>query len=339
MECKMKKQRKWIRALAFACLLAMLLHAVDSILCVKSPNGVNQTRGLYIQPYQKVDVLFLGSSHVHCNVDTRILWEEQGIAAYLCSGAEQPLWNSYHALVDALKRQKPKLVVLDMYSPSRYYEDYQAEWIHENMDGMRLSFNKYLAARASAETDWAEQMFGFVKYHTRYAKLERQDFENFIWNRPRQRRFKGYTLILGQAQLTQPDMRHVEQEQAMTPKSEEYLRKIIELTRENHIPLALVSAPYLLEEQDQKVYNYIARLAQDNGLLFLNYNTAQLYREAGIDFAQDYADHTHLNAQGGAKYTRHLGKWLKEHYEIPDRRGEKGYDSWERQEIFIQKPE
>lgn len=332
-------KKKWIRAFAFACLLAFLLDMADSVLCVKSPHGVDQARYLYLQPKEKIDVLFLGSSHVHCNVNTQILWDEYGIASYLCTGAEQPLWNSYHYLVDALKSQTPKLVVLDMYSPSRYYDDYQMKWIDENLDGMRLSFNKYEAVKASSDTGQTEYLFGFLKYHTRYDKLKAADFENFIWNRAQQRRWKGYIQLQSHAELTEPDLSYVTQVQKMTEKSQEYFDKIVALTKEKGIPLALVSAPYLPEEEDQMVYNHIAQLAEEQGLLFLNYNTTENYRGMGIDFSTDIADHTHLNGEGSRKYTLHLGGWLKDNYEIPDRRGMKGYESWEEQNILLEEAE
>ena len=88
---------------------------------------IDQTRYLYVQPKNKIDVLFLGSSHVHCNVNTQLLWDEYGMAAYLMTGAEQPIWNSYYNLKEALKTQKPKLVVLDMFCPSRFYDDFQRD--------------------------------------------------------------------------------------------------------------------------------------------------------------------------------------------------------------------
>ena len=109
-------RKKWIRGGIFLCLVLLLLSNLNRILCVKSPHGVDQTRYLYVQPKNKIDVLFLGSSHVHCNVNTQLLWDEYGMAAYLMTGAEQPLWNSYYNLKEALKTQKPKLVVLDMIS-------------------------------------------------------------------------------------------------------------------------------------------------------------------------------------------------------------------------------
>ena len=103
-------RKKWIRGGIFLCLVLLLLSNLNRILCVKSPHGVDQARYLYVQPKNKIDVLFLGSSHVHCNVNTQLLWDEYGMAAYLMTGAEQPLWNSYYNLKEALKTQKPKLV-------------------------------------------------------------------------------------------------------------------------------------------------------------------------------------------------------------------------------------
>ena len=60
-------------------------------------------------------------------------------------------------------------------------------------------------------------------------------------------------------------------------------------------------------------------------------NTTEAYRQMGLDFSSDYADHAHLNEGGSAKFTAFLGDWIKTNYEVPDRRQEKGYGSWENQ--------
>lgn len=325
-------KKKGIRGLAFLCLVMLLIGALNDILCVKSPHGVDQTRYLYKQPKDKIDVLFLGSSHVHCNVDTEVLWEEYGMAAYLLTGAEQPLWNNYFLLKEALKTQKPKLVVLDMFCPSRFYDDYQYNWLDQNVDGMKLSKNKWDAVKASTDQDRMNYFLGFTKYHSRYDELTAADFQNFIWNRPRQERWKGFTPLYAHAELTEPDVSHVTESVEMTEKSRYYFDKIVELLEREGIPLALISAPYLLEESDQKVYNSVERIAGEEGLLFWNTNTAEHYRAMGLDFSTDFADHAHLNVSGSKKYTSYLGEWLTENYEIPDRRGQKGYESWENQE-------
>ena len=188
--------KKLMRVVGFLFLTIFIFHIVDSVLCVKSIHGIDQARGLYDQPENTVDVLFLGSSHVHCNVDTRILWEEQGIAAYICSTAEQPLWNSYHYLVEALKNQQPELVVLDMFSPVRFYDDVQEDWLAENLDGMRVSWNKYEMVKASVPSDHILWLLAFPRHHNRYSELAEGDFFNFFWNKDERADWKGYVELM-----------------------------------------------------------------------------------------------------------------------------------------------
>ena len=54
-------------------------------------------------------------------------------ASYDYSGAEQPLWMTYFYLKELYKYQTPKVVVVDMYAPARFKEDYQYDWIAENI--------------------------------------------------------------------------------------------------------------------------------------------------------------------------------------------------------------
>ena len=281
----MKAYKNGIRLLCFLCLAAFLLDLADCVLRVKSPHGVDQMRYLYAQPRNKIDVLFLGTSH--------------------------------------LKTQKPRLVVLDVFGPARFLDDYQQQWLDENLGGMKRSFNKWEAVKASTPENRLEFFLGYPRYHDRYGKLTQEDFSGFFWNAGEMARWKGYTPLTGCASLTEPDMGHVTASRPITEKSQRYLDKIVELTREEGIGLALLSAPYLLEEEDQEAYNFLKGLAREEGLLFLDCNTTEAYRQMGLDFSSDYADHAHLNEGGSAKFTAFLGDWIKTNYEIPDRRQEK----------------
>lgn len=336
---KMKQIKKICRLAGFAVLAVLMLHILNSMLCVKSVSGINQTRGLYAQPRNKIDVLFLGSSHVHCNIDTRVLWEEQGIAAYMCSTAEQPLWNSYHYLVEALKTQKPELIVLDVFTPARFYEDIQEKWLAENVEGMRFSRNKYEMVKASTESDHLSWLFGYPRYHDRYTQISESDCNNFFWKRGEQAKWKGYVEMNNHAQMTAMDMTQVTQREPLTEKAQYYLDQIIALAQKEEIPLMFLNAPYLVEETDQYRYNEIAAQAEEQGILFLNTNYPEIYREIGMDFDNDFADHAHLNAQGAKKYASYLGRWIMEHYQVSDRRGQAGYESWENQSVVYMESE
>ena len=323
-----------IRCLGFLAMVICVLACLMRILCVKSENGVSQARNLYNQPADSVDVLFLGSSHVHCNVDPRVLWEQEGIASYILTTAEQPIWNSYYYLKEALKTQSPRLVVVDMYGPARFQENIQEAWLGDNLDGMRISLNKWEAIRASAPSDYLEWFLGFPRYHDRYGKLSAEDFQNFWWDRKEQACWKGFLELQGQSMLTEPDMSHVTQTLPLSEKSQEYFEKIIALCAREQIELVFLTAPYLLEENDQMRYDEIARQCREQGLVFVDYNQTQMYREMNLEFEEDFADHTHLNKTGAVKYSAHLAAWLKANHALPDRRGQEGYESWENQTVM-----
>jgi hypothetical protein len=60
---------------------------------------------------------------------------------------------------------------------------------------------------------------------------------------------------------------------------------------------------------------------------FLNCNL--LLDEIGIDPSSHYADGVHLNAFGSTVFSEYIGKYLKDNYELTDRRGDSRYASWQ----------
>ena len=103
----------------FTAVLALLLTllACHNVLLLKSEDGISQCRSLYKQKKDSIDVLFLGSSRIFCNVRTGILWDEYGIASYDLGGAETTMMSSFYHLSEALKTQHPEVVVLEVSVP------------------------------------------------------------------------------------------------------------------------------------------------------------------------------------------------------------------------------
>lgn len=328
-----KKKNNLIRA-GFLLLLAVSIYLAASILSIKSDHGVNQQQGLYWQPKNTVDVAMMGTSHVHCNINTALLWEKYGIAAYDYSGAEQPLWMTYHFLKELYKYQDPKVVVLDLFAPARFKEDYQYDWISENIYGMRFSLNKLQMLAVSVEPQKLHEYFpSFAVYHGRYGELEADDFQNFFWNSREKESFKGFTPYWKREPQKRPEISTESMDtsgdgmKGLTEKSEKYLRKIIAFMKNKEGKLVLIAAPYIMSGEDQIVYGRIAEIAAQEGIIFINYN--EYYQEIGLDFEQDFNDSSHLNYWGSCKFTDYLGSFLASDDSIPDRRGQEGYASWE----------
>ena len=113
-----------------------------------------------------------------------------------------------------------------------------------------------------------------------------------------------------------------------------YLDKMVELTKKNDIDLVLVKAPslypYWYDEWDEQIREY----AKAKDLKYINY--LELIDEVGIDFNEDtYDGGLHLNVYGAEKLARHFGGYLKEHFNLKDRRQDKELNNGEKKWTFI----
>ena len=327
MKLKKTSVKKNIIRVGFLLLLLMTIYLISCIFSVKSEHGIDQQAGLYWQPENSIDVMMMGTSHIHCDVNTGLLWEKYGIAAYDYSGAEQPLWMTYFYLRELYKYQKPEVIVLDLYAPARFKEDYQYEWISENIYGMKFSLNKLQMLLVSVEPKQLSQYFpSFAVYHSRYDNLEEEDFENFFWNDDAKETFKGYTPYWEIKPQVRPEISE-ERAEGLTPKSERYLRKIIDYTKSKGSELVLIVAPYIITDADKMTYNRIEEIAVQEDVTFIDYN--EYYDQMELDFEKDFNDDSHLNYWGSNKFTDYLGSYLDSYDYVPDRRGQEGYESWQ----------
>lgn len=327
---KIKKKnglKKNIARIGLVAALLISLYFVSTVLSFKSPHGIDQLEGLYWQPQDTIDVAFMGTSHIHCGVNTGLLWDQYGIAAYDYSGAEQPLWMTYYYVKELYKYQTPEIIVLDLYGPAKYKEDYQYDWIGENIHGMKFSIDKLAMLNASIETAKIPQYFpSFAVYHNRYDEIEAEDFDSFFWNKKSKEAFKGYTPYWNK----RPQERKEVFEQGtdgLTEKSEYYLKKIIKYVKKQGSELVLTVVPYVITNEDKKTYNRVIEIAAEEGIIFIDYN--EYVSDMGLDFKTDFNDESHLNYWGSCKFTEYMGAFLDSYDRLPDRRGQAGYESWE----------
>ncbi|MCR5342886.1 MAG: hypothetical protein K6E70_05875 [Butyrivibrio sp.] len=320
--------KKIFTYLAFILAFVITISCLDRLLSEKSIHGINQARSFYAQPKDSIDVLMLGSSHIHCDVNTALLWENYGIAAYDYSAAEQTLWQTYYYFKEALKTQKPKVAVLDFYAAACFKNDHQYDFLYENLQGLRPSLNKLGLFVTSCEfTRWDDYFPDFFTYHNRYESLTKEDYDA-LWGKEDLAAFKGYTPYCAVKEQPRP-VYDVTISADLTPKSEKYLNKIIDLANENNVKLFFIVAPYIVDDKEVLTYNKVGLIARDNGIEYMNMNEA--YDEIGLDFTKDFNDHSHLNYEGSCKFTEYLADNLKERFgeDIVDRRGDSRYKSWD----------
>ena len=270
------------------------------------------------------EVVFIGDCEVYANFSPMVMYEEEGIKAYVRGSSQQLIWQSYYILEETLKYEIPKVVVFNVNS-MRYSEPVSEEYNRLTIDYMKWSKQKVDIINASMteeESIWY-YIFPILRYHSRYDKLTEEDFE-YLFKR-KDNTFNGF--------LVNKNVKPVEnlpvQRKLATYQFEDicydYLNKITKLCKDNGIELVLIKAPslypYWYDEYDEQIRNY----AEENDIAF--YNLKNNVEEIGIDYSADtYDGGLHLNLNGATKLSKFFAKLLKENYNLTDCRGDSLYE-------------
>lgn len=270
------------------------------------------------------EVVFIGDCEVYANFSPMVMYEEEGIKAYVRGSSQQLIWQSYYILEETLKYEIPKVVVFNVNS-MRYSEPVSEEYNRLTIDYMKWSKQKVDIINASMTED--ESIWYYIlpilRYHSRYDKLTEEDFE-YLFKR-KDNTFNGF--------LVNKNVKPVEnlpvQRKLATYQFEDicydYLNKITKLCKDNGIELVLIKAPslypYWYNEYDEQIRNY----AEENDIAF--YNLKNNVEEIGIDYSADtYDGGLHLNLNGATKLSKFFAKLLKENYNLTDCRGDSLYE-------------
>lgn len=315
--------KKTARAICFLALAALFLFYLNSVLSFKYEDGILQMKQFYKQKPDSVDVLVLGSSHSFTDIDPNILYNEQGIAAYDLCASMQSTWHTYYDLKEALKYQKPKLIVMDVFRLVENFDYSKDSKLIKSTYGMRPSKNKLDAIRAGLleeEQDKAYQyFFGFFLSHGRYQDLTWADFTAPFADYSN---YKGFYPAYVTREMQRPDVEGVTEETPITEKTWDYFAKTMELSKKEQIPVLLINVPYIMSKDDKAVFNTfekkLAAFDESYQITYLDFNN--LYEELNIDFSTDFADSEHLNESGIHKLDPYLAQYIKSHYALPDRR-------------------
>jgi hypothetical protein len=310
------KIRRIIATIAFVVLFICVMMVTTKIF--ERKYSYSKYYDFYNQK-EDFDVLFFGTSHVINSVYPMELWRDYGIVSYNMSNHSENICTNYWQLVNALNYTTPKVVVVDLYAvdgDSKVNEKY----LHNVMDSMPLSLTKIKMTMDLLDKEkWAEYLFDFSLYHSRWEELESEDFKFETGLN------KGAELYSEVTVNTPPELIPKEQYNGADRMNKRYLQKIIDLCKEKNIDIILTYIPYSMPEVEMEVANWGYVCAENNDIPYLNF----VYEDLEINYATDCMDESHhLNTSGAKKVTDYLGKYLVENYDIEDKRNDEEYDYW-----------
>lgn len=323
----MKKNRSFLAGLlAVALLVGLGVHFLGVLLRpVDTDSPVNAVHTFHQMPQNSLEVMAFGSSHMWLGLDPMELYESQGIGSYNYGCNWQELNTTLLFVKDALRTQKPKVVLVDTF----------------HVNGMKLDMNmdgEIYYTRAipwfSGKLPYLRQCFGrnperylsywmpLAAFHENWVNLSGESFRSPLNSGDDFFATMGYSATDAVTPATMPVQDAAMQEQ-LYEGPQALLEELLEVCRENGAQLVLCTIPWAGQNQYAQA---VTTFALEQNIPYLN--LFDHLEELGLDGATDFSDPGHLNRSGARKTARFLGKWLKENAELTDFREVPG-NLWE----------
>ena len=323
---ELRRVKAIVRIFCFILVFLMLLQRGSNLLRLKNGGSTDRIHSFYDIPEGTLDVLVLGSSHAYYGFQPGVLWNEYGISSHVMGSNKQSVATSCFLLKEALKYQRPKVVLFETYlmGIDDLYVDEGC--LRQAVDSMRLGSVKHeLIQEFLPEASWKDKLsyyVPFLKYHSRWSELTSDDFEKDYF-------FHGGNLDFGLKEGENPGLDFPPGE--LPERNLIYLNEMIDICRENNILFAAFATPYMTlgagYEFRQSMNLALEPWFADRDIPFFFF---QKEPEGYIDYKSDFRDETHVNYYGQEKITAEIGAYLKENLDLPNHRGDDSYQSWEK---------
>lgn len=328
------------KGVAFLLIFTLIFLCIQEVMRYKFNEKLGDLYKDYMEEKENsVDVVFIGSSSTYADIVPTVIWKESGITAYNLGVVTSASFISYYQLRFLLevKKQKPKLIVFGF---TRYGANARAsstaklENSHRKaIDAMPLLKLKYemifQLKKDNPKQNLFTYLFPLLRYHSRWNDLTKEDFQ------PSEHDNYSKGGIFRNATSATPIDCHAELFDAgIEPIAADdytygHYKKIVELCKENDIPMAVACYPRENTERWISVFNALEGFCADNEIKFYNLSTPENWAALGIDGATDFFDEGHLNARGAVKTSQAFAKQLQEDFDLPDHRGDPEYSSWD----------
>lgn len=288
-------------------------------------------------PKDSLDVILLGSSRMWRGINTMELYDKYGIGAYNIGCNWQHINTTNLFLHDALKRQTPKVVVIDATNAHLPLMDVDMDGEIYYTEKIPWSYTKYRCVRQYFGRGLERYFSYFVPlcaFHENWQNVSADNFndeninvdflkekENVDENEFYRTMGFGNTDIVTKVKIK--DYKEFEQ-RPFEKYATDVLDDIVNTCNQNNVKILFVTIPF---EGESNYINAMDEYAKQKGCDYIN-----LYAhidEIGLNFDADFGDPSHLNTSGATKIADFIGAYMEEKYELTDFRTIQG-NQWEK---------
>ncbi len=320
--------KKIVKSIVFIIIFCLIWNYVFKILWINE-RPISQ---FYKEPNDSLDVVYIGASNAYKSFNTTLAFNEYGFATGFLADGSQPFEMTKYLIKESEKYQSPAVYVIDIY---RLCVGSAIEGnIRNSTDSMKFSLNRIDAINAmlkysdivkddpntKSKDNALYYYFSFMLYHNKWKNIS---YENFSESKEF---YKGYMLTKNEIEINEQENFIWQDDIQEIPKERlEILNDLLDYIDSSKVNVLFVIPNHVYTPEANSQFNYVTKVIEDRGYDVINFNTLDDFRG---DYATEFYDISHFNVYGATKYTLYFGKYLKEHYNLPDHREDEKYHSW-----------
>jgi len=242
------------------------------------------------------DILIYGSSRAEHHYVPDILTQQTGMSCYNCGIGGQGLAFSFIQIEEMLKRQKPKLIILDI-SPNILTDSKSDEKLNVLKPYFYRDTIIQHALTGVSEFEKLKYFSTVYPYNGSIISI----LTSFIYFKKDM--YKGYLPLDGKLIPSSVKILNVVTQLKVPDRQIYYLNRIIKICKSTNVELKLVVSPiYLKNNTDDYILEQIRRIAASNKVDFIDFSTdAKFFKDAPF-----FKDNLHLNSEGATEFSNKL---------------------------------
>jgi len=320
------------RAISIACVGLIILVLISNMNDVFVDKSLNRYYILSreIETIKEIDVQVYGSCHAYTSFDSAYFSEKYGMSSYNMSNPGEIMPSTYLRMVERFKKDKPEVVLVETWGVNAYEtynptEKIMDSYFRINIEDIPFSKEKAEVINDFETLDMIEDNVALIKYRDRLTTftLNKLDFDYCFedaseiyntgeWAKYLYDEMKNRLSNSGFKSNPSTPILDYQEQQAQIEENEtleveadlmKYVDKIIELCKEENVPLIFYRAPYRSTANELRKANYLEKYFAGKDVLFFD-----LEKELEYDYENDFFDYEHLSTVGATKSTDFLSE-------------------------------
>ena len=290
----------------------VLLFAIDwvvgtwsEMMYYKSKYGIFH-RQIYCLQESKDDIMILGSSRAAHHYVPKIFEDSLRMSCYNAGSDGMCIYYHYAILASRIHRRvPPKMVILEVMGTDAEVSKGATFSLDAALDRLAPHYGEVPEIDSLfALNGWTESLkllFKTYRYNSKFVQIIKCNYVPWPEN-------KGYEALTGTMEVVDgnvADVLDVSGNAKIEYRKVKYVRKLIDLCKNNKIKLVMCFSPYYNTPESDGVL-VIKKLAENNSVPFLDYGENHLFQKTDY-----FRDESHLNDNGPTAYTKEIVKQIR----------------------------